>query len=275
MMKPELQRRVQRYGWDKASNYYEKYWQEQLAPAHRKLIGSINLTSGSAILDIACGSGQLTFPLAEMVGENGTVTGTDLSDEMVRLGNQKAKELGADNTLFVQMDSEDLRFEDGQFDAVICSLGLMYFPNPVNAIKEMFRVLKPGGTLGLIVWGSRKSCGWADVFEIVDSRVRSEVCPMFFQFGNKDILSTTLTLVGFREVECSRVNTLLRYNEDMDACVAVFAGGPVALAYNKFNDEVKNEVHLEYLDSIRKYKTVNGIEIPGEFLVCTAFKPGN
>ena len=71
------------------------------------------------------------------------------------------------------------------------------------------------------------------------------------------------------------VNTLLRYNEDMDACVAVFAGGPVALAYNKFNDEVKNEVHLEYLNSIRKYKTVNGIEIPGEFLVCTARKPND
>jgi ubiquinone/menaquinone biosynthesis C-methylase UbiE len=272
-MNPDLQRRVQRYGWDKASSHYERYWQEQLSPAHNQLFKSLDILPGMKILDVACGSGQLTFSVAEKTGDSGMVTGTDLSDKMIALGAMNAKSKNASNVFFKQMDAEALEFEDNSFDMVFSSLGLMYFPDPAKSLREMFRVLKPGGQCGLAVWGERKNCGWADVFEIVDKRVVSEVCPMFFQYGNEVLLTKTLESVGFVSIRTQKISTLLSYNEDMDACGAAFAGGPVALAYDKFSDEVKNEVHFEYIDSIKNYKTLNGFEIPGEFLICTCRKP--
>ena len=272
-MNPDLQRRVQRYGWDKASKYYETYWQQQLSPAHTKLLSVLDIKAGIIVLDIACGSGQVTFPISKKIGDKGSIIATDISDRMVELGSKNAREKGCTNVTFMQMDAENLDFDDNNFDLVFTSLGLMYFPDPVKSLKEMFRVLKPGGQLGIAVWGNRKNCGWADVFEIVDKRVVSEVCPMFFQYGNETLITKTLESLGFLNVQSQIISTLLNYDEDMDACGAAFAGGPVALAYDKFSEEIKNEVHIEYLDSIKDYKTLKGFEIPGEFLICTCRKP--
>ncbi len=71
-MKPDLQRRVQRYGWDKAAKYYENFWQAQLRPAHDLLIEISNVQTGESILDIAAGTGLISFRLAEKVGSSGS-----------------------------------------------------------------------------------------------------------------------------------------------------------------------------------------------------------
>jgi ubiquinone/menaquinone biosynthesis C-methylase UbiE len=82
-MDAALQRRVQRYGWDKAASHYENYWQEQLRPAQEKLLELSQLKPGEKIIDIACGTGLVSFPAAKLVGEKGSVLGTDISDKMV------------------------------------------------------------------------------------------------------------------------------------------------------------------------------------------------
>ena len=64
-MEPALQRRVQRYGWDKAANYYETSWQKQLQPAQENLIQFADVKAGEKVIDIACGTGLVTFPVAE------------------------------------------------------------------------------------------------------------------------------------------------------------------------------------------------------------------
>lgn len=63
---------------------------------------------------------------------------------------------------------------DAGFDLALCALGLMYMPNPVQALREMWRVLRPGSRVGLAVWGERSRCGWSAVFPIVDAEVASE-----------------------------------------------------------------------------------------------------
>jgi len=84
-MEPALQRRVQRYGWDKASAYYEASWQNQLLPAQDKLLQFAKMKAGEKVIDVACGTGLVTFPAAEIVGGNGFVLGTDISDKMIEL----------------------------------------------------------------------------------------------------------------------------------------------------------------------------------------------
>src|SRR4030095_2530903 len=79
IMDANLQRRVQRYGWDKASLHYEKFWQDQLRPAQEWLLETARIQPGETIIDIACGTGLITFPLAVATGESGLVLGTDIS----------------------------------------------------------------------------------------------------------------------------------------------------------------------------------------------------
>jgi ubiquinone/menaquinone biosynthesis C-methylase UbiE len=271
-MEAALQRRIQRYGWDKAAIYYEDSWQQQLKPAQDKLMEMANLQPGEKLIDIACGTGLVSFPAAEKLGPNGFVLATDISDEMVKICTLTAGERNISNIEFKRMDAEELNVRNEEYDVALCALGLMYVPDPVKALKEMYRVIKPGGRAVAAVWGQRDHCGWAEIFEIVDKRVATEVCPMFFNLGNRDVLKRSFEAAGFSNINFVRLNTILNYDSDEDACGAAFAGGPVALAYHKFSDQIKNEAHIEYLNSIKPFQEGKGYAVPGEFVVAIGHK---
>ena len=271
-MEPALQRRVQRYGWDKAANYYEASWQKQLLPAQQKLLQLAKVQPSEKVIDIACGTGLVTFEAAKEAGDKGFVLGTDISDKMVELATATARQKKAGNVKFERMDAEELQVDNETYDVALCALGLMYVPDPYKALKEMYRVLKKGGHAVAAVWGKRANCGWAEIFEIVDKRVSSEVCPMFFNLGNADVLHNSLAVIGFDNIIVERLNSPLEYASGEEACIAAFAGGPVALPYHKFSNEVKEEVHAEYLASIRKFQQGNSYTVPGEFVVAAGYK---
>ncbi|MGE5813849.1 MAG: class I SAM-dependent methyltransferase, partial [Acidobacteriota bacterium] len=93
-MEPRLQRRVQRYGWDRAAADYERYWQQQLAPAQRRLLALAGLRPGQRVLDVACGTGLVTFEAAAAVGPQGAVHATDISEAMVNHVRTEARRRG-------------------------------------------------------------------------------------------------------------------------------------------------------------------------------------
>jgi hypothetical protein len=95
---------------------------------------------------------------------------------------------------------------------------------------------------------------------------------MFFNLGNRDVLKRSFEAAGFSNVNFEKLNTVLNYSSGEEAYGAAFAGGPVALAYHKFSDQVKNEAHIEYLDSIKPFQHEKGYAIPGEFVVAIGFK---
>jgi SAM-dependent methyltransferase len=265
-MEPALQRRVQRYGWDKASAYYETFWQRQLKPAQDLLLEMAQLKPGDKVLDVACGTGLVSFRALEEIG-NGDLLGTDISDKMVEVAAGLAIQNGESRARFARMDGEELALEDATFDVALCALGLMYMPSPLRALKEMHRVLKPGGRVVAAVWGQRRHCGWADIFEIVDRHVSSEVCPMFFNLGNPGALELNMKTAGFTDIVVRCIQSTLYFNDAKDALGAAFDGGPVALAYHRFNDSTKEQVHTDYLASLAPYKNGEGYDVPGEFVL--------
>lgn len=270
-MEPQLQRRVQRYGWDKAAEFYNDSWKQQLLPAQDKLMEMMNLQPGESVLETACGTGLVTSRILKAVGDNGKVTATDLSGGMVELAKENVySHNGSLN--FRRMDAENLDLEENSYDAAICALGLMYVPDPLQSLREMYRVLKPGGRAGIAIWGERKNCGWAEIFPVVDKRVATDVCPMFFQQGTGNTLEKSMETAGFHNIEMVRFHENLTFSNEEHALLAAFAGGPVALAYQKFDQETKVSAHREYLDSISEYKKGEGFEIPGEFVVACGFK---
>ncbi len=269
-MDARLQRRVQRYGWDRAADCYERRWQDQLAPAHELMLARADLRPGEQVLDVACGTGLVTRQAAVAVGAVGSVVGTDLSGEMVEAATRVAGRHGCGRMRFERADAEDLPFADRSFDVALCGLGLMYVPDPILALQEMRRVLRPWGRAAVAVWGARQACGWAEIFPITDARVASDVCPMFFHLGTKDTLARAFAAAGFVDVELERIATTLRYASADEALEAVFRGGPVALAYSRFDAATRAAVHAEYLASIAAYADGAGFRIPGEFVVAAA-----
>ncbi|HEU4928946.1 MAG TPA: methyltransferase domain-containing protein, partial [Candidatus Krumholzibacteria bacterium] len=186
-MDARLQQRVQRYGWDRAASYYEQSWSRQLAPAQELLLKMAALKPGERVLDIACGTGLVTFRAAAEVGPSGEVVGTDISDAMTEACRASAAERGVTQARFERMEAEKLALPDASFDVVLCALGMMYVTDFAGSIREMLRVTKPGGRAVSAVWGKRDRCGWAEIFSIVERRVQSDVCPMFFQLGTGDM----------------------------------------------------------------------------------------
>jgi ubiquinone/menaquinone biosynthesis C-methylase UbiE len=272
-MEPKLQRRVQRYGWDKAVGDYEAGWRAQLEPAQSLMLDMAALRPGERVLDVACGTGLVSFRISDAVGAEGAVVGTDISGEMVDAARRLAAERGVQNARFERFDAEELGLDEAPFDAALCGLGLMYVPDPARALGEMRRLLKPGGRAAAAVWGARAKCGWAEIFPITDARVASEVCPMFFQLGTKDMLAVCFGDAGFTDIRAQRLDVELEYASQDDALGAAFRGGPVALAYARFDEATRDAVHAEYLSSIAAFRIGEGYRIPGEFVVAAGIAP--
>jgi ubiquinone/menaquinone biosynthesis C-methylase UbiE len=272
-MDARLQRRVQRYGWDRAARDYEPLWQSQLAAAQRVLLTAVAPAGGERVLDVACGTGLVSFAAAKAVGPEGEVLGVDLSAGMIEAARMRVAERGQSRISFARMDAEHLLLPPGTFDVVLCALGLMYVPDPSRALAEMQRVMRAGGRLGLAVWGERARCGWSSVFGIVQAEVASEVCPLFFSLGQGEALGDLCAGCGFEQVRLQRITTTLRYAGAAEACAAAFAGGPVALAWAHFSAATRARVCERYLATIARWSEGAGYAVPAEFVIVTAAAP--
>ena len=136
-MDARLQRRVQRYGWDKAAAHYERTWQAQLEPVQTALLDMAALNAGESVLDVACGTGLVSLRAALRVAPQGSVLGTDISEQMIAAAQVQAAEQGIANCRFVRMDAEQLAVETGMLDVALCARGLMYAPVPERVVTEM------------------------------------------------------------------------------------------------------------------------------------------
>lgn len=275
-MEAQLMRWVQRQGWNRAASCYEELWGEQLRPSTDGVLAAADLWPGEHVVEAACGTGLVTLPAAHTVGPTGHVLATDLSPRMVEALQKRMATAGLTNVEAVVADAEALELDgelDAGFDAALCALGLMYVPDPATALRRLRRALRPGGRLAVSVWGERRNCGWAAIFPIVDARVSSDVCPLFFALGAPGALAMAVSAAGFADVAETRIATELVYPSAAEALGAAFDGGPVALAAARFDDAVRASADAEYLASIAPYADGDGYRIPGEFVVVSARRP--
>jgi ubiquinone/menaquinone biosynthesis C-methylase UbiE len=270
---PGLQRRIQRYGWDLAADAYESLWRAQLAPAHAALLAQAALAPGERVLDVACGTGLVAIAATRAVSAAGRVVGIDLSARMVDAARRRAAERSADNVDFLRMDAQRLALPDARFDVALCALGLMYMQDPAAALAEMRRILRPGGRVVLAVWGEAARCGWSALFPIVDAEVTTDVCPLFFHLGQPDMLARRCVEAGFAVPRQRRIAATLSYADAEEACAAAFVGGPVALAWSRFDVDVRARARARYLAAIDGWRRDGRYGIPGEFVVVAARVP--
>ncbi len=119
-------------------------------PWARELIQRASPKPGDNILDLACGTGVVTREVAKHVSEPGSLVGVDHSGEMLAVARSLAEEVGL-VAEWVEADAGALPFEDGRFDVAFCQQALQFFPDRPAALRELRRVLRPGGQVACCV----------------------------------------------------------------------------------------------------------------------------
>ncbi len=133
-----------------------------LRPAAQDLLDACAISAGQEVLDVGAGTGNLALLAAE---EGASVVASDLTPEMVEKGRARTEAAGVD-VEWVVADAENLPFEDERFDCAASVFGAIFAPRPDVMIRELFRVVRPGNTVGLTAWGDYGL--QAEMFKVFD-----------------------------------------------------------------------------------------------------------
>jgi len=194
-----------------AAEVYEEFFLPALflewAP---RVADAVRLSPGQTVLDVACGTGALTREAAKRVEPGGSVTGLDCNEAMLAVASGKAPKIE-----WRLGQAESLPFADHAFDAVVSQFGLMFFGDRITAIKEMWRVLRPGGRLGVAVWGALDDTpGYAAMARLLQrlfgDRIANELRAPFV-LGDPETLRLLFMQSGLPQVEIHTLDGTARF----------------------------------------------------------------
>jgi len=192
-----------------ASDWFEIQEAQSLA-LYDVLLKTLALNRDSALLDAGCGSGMF----CQLASQRGaSVMGLDASSGLLDLARKRAPHVA-----FFEGEMEELPFVDLTFDAVTMLNSLQHIANPLRALTEARRVLRPGGRLAVAAWARHEQCHIADFFSKLDQLlpVESPNTPAAFAFSNTDILYKNAARAGFTKVLEAEALTIWNYpNEDV------------------------------------------------------------
>lgn len=250
-----------------------------LGDATTKMLDMAGITKGHSVLDIAAGAGEQSVTTAKRVGSSGYVLATDISANILEYAKQLAQQAGVSNLETEVMDGENLTLDDESFDAVISRVGLIYFPDQQKALKEMFRVLKPGGKIAAIVYSTPDKNKFFSV-PVSIIRDRAQLPPPLpgqpgpFSLGAEGVLEQAFTKAGFQHVKSERIDSPLRLPSARE-CVRFEkeSFGALHQMMSGLSDAEKESVWAEIENELRKFESDNGFSGPCEMVVAVGEKP--
>ena len=210
----------QRATWNKFSAGWKK-WDEHvlawLAPVGDALVESASLRPTSQVLDVAAGTGEPGLTAAARCPQ-GTVTVTDLAEQMLRVAEENAARRGLYNVKTRQCDAGALPFPDGSFDAVMARFGFMFFPDVLGAAREFARVARPGARVTTSVWGAPDKNAWATtIMGIITQHVELPPpppgAPGLFRCAAPGYMAGVFREAGLRGVTETEVRVQVEFDE--------------------------------------------------------------
>jgi len=245
---------------------YERYQVPSVfEPLARRFLAHMALRPGLRVLDVACGTGIVSRQAATILGSQGSIVGVDLNDRMIDVARRHAPSTGA-AIEWKQGDAENLPCRDADFDVVLCQQGLQYFPDKARALREMRRVLKAGGRLGLCVWRTidHSPCHLA-IAASLRRHVSEAVAQRFqaiFSFGDSGALREVLLAGGFPGADLHADVLMRRLLPPQESVPGLLASTPVGPDFAALPRETRTIIIEEIAAALRDYRRGEELEVP-------------
>lgn len=251
-------------------------WLPQIKPVGEALLEVLQAKAGDRILDLASGTGEPALTLAQRMGSDIDVIGVDAAEGMVGVAQKKVTTLGLRNIRFQTMAAEKLDFEDESFDRVLCRFGVMLFEDPLAGLKEMRRVLKPGGRYAFSIWGEAETMPvmyWS--YEVFKDKVPEDVVPPLAKItslGAPGAIDTLLAEAGFTDISVERRTFHYQFKTFEAYWDAVEASDILKQQFDALPASEKDSVRNEIAEFASKYIGENGLMVPHDFLLAYGSK---
>ena len=257
---------------DAAQRYERCVAQYILGPWAPSLVETAGIAPGEHVLDVACGTGVVTRIAAERAGITGKVVGLDLNRDMIAVAQSLPPPAGA-KIRWLTRSALDLGLEDGSFGAVLCQQGLQFFPDKIAALREMHRVLRPGGRLALSVWSSVGRYNGA-VGKALEKFIGCDTAQRFCasrQAPSREELLDLAVDAEFSDVQIDLARLDIRLPRLDQFALEHLAATPVASVIAAADAETRGMVGASVMHQLERYADTTGIvTYPEETYVLTA-----
>ena len=229
---------------------------------------------GARVLDVAAGAGDQTLDIAQRVGASGSVLATDLSPAILEFAQANAQRAGHRNVETMVADGENLNVPEASFDAAVCRLGLMFFPEPGKGLRGIHRALKPGGRIATMVFSTpdRNPC----VAILVSTALKHAGLPPrdpyqpggLLSLGKPGLIDELFTQAGFSRVATTKVMAPFRLPSVKHYLDFVrTSASPIVQILARLGDAAKAAAWAEIEEKLAAFNTPNGWEGPNELLL--------
>jgi len=212
--------------------YEELLVPRMFAPWAKLLLAEAKLSTGESLLDVACGPGTVAHMASEMAGPNGKVTATDISPPMLNIARAKSRSPNAAPIEFVESPANPLKVPDASFDVTVCQQGLQFFPEKVEALKEMARATRPGGRIVVAVWGSLQQCSiWGEIHASLKETLPSSIADMLkapFSMSDPQQLLALGEEAGLQNIAVKACSLPLMFERGIDQAIRILDATPLA-----------------------------------------------
>ncbi len=264
--------------WQLTGSAAEKY--EQVVVPYgfetwaRELVEDMTLRPGDSVLDVACGTGIVARYAAEKVGASGRVTGLDLNPGMLAVARSLQLSPGAAEVSWVECSAVEMELDGDSFDVVLCQQGFQFFPDKLAALREMHRVLRPGGRLAISVWHKPSPLNIALVngverhlgTEAGNQQRASRIVP-----SAREIESYTLE-AGFRDVRVNLSEKVRHLPRPEEYVPLHLAAQPVASQVLELTDDARGALLNDIVAELQPYVEENELVFPDSTNIAMASK---
>lgn len=262
-------------GWN-ANTQIIRAW---LCAASQAMLVIGGIAPGMRVLDVAAGAGDQTLDIARRVGPHGSVLATDLSPAILALAKMNAKAAGLETIAFKLADGEDLKVPRASFDAVICRLGLMFFPDPGKGLAEMFAALRPGGTACTLVFSSPAANPCIAV--LISTARRHAGLPAgdpyqpggLLSLGKPGLIASLFGQAGFSQVTTTGISAPFRLPTARHYLAFIKASAsPILNILAPLDEQARDAAWEEMEVKLQSFATAEGWEGPNELLLTVGRK---
>lgn len=248
-----------------AATLYENSWvPAQMGQCAVELADVAGISVGDNVLDVGCGSGVVAREASRRVGASGSVTGVDINEPMLEVARLIAADQGLNGIDWQQCDASALHFRDDDFDVVLCQQGLQFMPEKENSVREMARVLAPGGRLAVSVWKSQSPFG-AALGKVLERHLGDGTTASWqaiYSLGDREVLRALATDVGLRDAYVHFDFKFVRHAEPQTFIANAIAGSPLAAEVDKLSNETLRAIVQEILEELIDHMDDGGLAIP-------------